>query len=220
MTPSPPNVVPILATPFGVVALPGALALNADLAALFQERARADAGAAPNPLCYESRDDLTAGSAPPVPALVAELLSGVRSVVASVNPMAPAVFDGFRLQARGTFAIVRPDGAIAARSFPLTSWCGVYCVQAPAASTSRRDSGLLRLYESRLGTMFSDATNSTMRLPYTPGHFGWRPVPGELAVFPAWITHEVAMLRAPGDLVLVTLRCRFVASGQQGWSAW
>jgi hypothetical protein len=222
MNPAPPHVVPILATPFGVVSLPGAMALNAELATLFQERARTDASPAPGstPFAYESGDDLNAWTAAPVPALVAELQRGVRAVAASVNPIDATVFAGFELQSRGTFAIVRPDGALGARSFPLTSWCGVYCVAAPAASTTRRDSGLLRLYESRLGTMFSDASNSAMQLPYTPGHFGWRPVPGQLAVFPAWLTHEVAMLRAPGELVLVTVRCRFVAPGQQGWSRW
>jgi len=218
----PPNVVPILATPFGVVPLPGALALNASAAALFRERARTGAGAAPasNPFCYESAPDLTTWAAPPVPALVAEVLAGVRTVVGSINPMPPAVFAAFELQSQGAFAIVRPDGALPARTFPLTSWCGVYCVEAPPVSDTRKDSGLLRLYESRLGTMFSDASNAALNLPYTPGHFGWRPVPGELAVFPASVTHEVAMLRSAGELILVTVRCRFVAAGQQGWSRW
>ena len=85
---------------------------------------------------------------------------------------------------------------------------------------TRADSGVLRLYESRLGTMFADATNAAMRVPFTPGHYTWRPVPGQLAVFPAWLTHEIALLRAPGQLVLVTVRVRFVAPGQKGVMRW
>ena len=45
-----------------------------------------------------------------------------------------------------------------------------------------------------------------------PGHYAWRPVPGQMAVFPAAITHEIALVRAAGALVIVTARVRFVAS--------
>lgn len=218
-----PIVTPILATPFGVVPLPAAAALNSELVQLFGERARIGRSAAAEtvPSAFESPDDLYAGHAAPVTELLASLEAGVRSVVQSVNePSLEAELDSFALQARAWFTIVPRDGALAARSYPLTSWCAVYCVAAPEASPTRRDSGMLRMYESRLGTMFSDATNAAMPIPYLHGHYAWRPSPGHLAVFPGSITHEVAMVRAPGDLVLVTMRCRFVAPGQQGWSRW
>ena len=65
--------------------------------------------------------------------------------------------------------------------------------------------------------MFQDATHSGIRVPYRPGHYAWRPVPGQMAVFPAAITHEIAMVRAAGALVIVTARVRFVASDHQAW---
>ena len=68
--------------------------------------------------------------------------------------------------------------------------------------------------------MFSDATNTGMPAPYQAGHSTWRPVPGKLAVFPASITHEVALLRGKGELVLVTALLRFVAPGQTGVPWW
>jgi hypothetical protein len=68
--------------------------------------------------------------------------------------------------------------------------------------------------------MFADATNSTMRIPYTPGHYTWQPVPGQIAVFPASIRHEIALVRSSGHLILVTVRVRFVAPGQEGQSGW
>jgi hypothetical protein len=215
------SVVPIFATPFGVVPLPEAQKLNALVAQLLSARAQAD-GAAPGskPLCYESADDLLDWPDEPLRSVSAEVLRAVRVVVAAINDFTEQRWQSLTLQARGWFTIVRQDGCLGARSYPLTSWCAMYCVEAPQPSPERRDSGVLRLYESRLGTMFSDASNSVTRIPYTPGHYTWRPVPGQVAVFPASTTHEIALLRAPGQLLLVTLRVRFVAPGQEGLSRW
>jgi hypothetical protein len=217
-----PRVFPILATPFGVVALPEAERRNAELATLFTARAAsgAGAGATSDSLCYHSRDDLLEWPEPEVRDVTREMLRGVYAVVATLNEFSAAQLESFELQARAWFTVVQPDGGVSARIQPLTSWCGVYCVSAPERPPTRRDSGVLRLYESRLGTMFPDATNSLMRLPFTPGHSAWLPVPGELAVFPASVLHEIAPLRATAPLVLVMLRVRFVAPGQQGWVRW
>jgi hypothetical protein len=109
---------------------------------------------------------------------------------------------------------------VPAINYPLAAWCAIYCVAAPEPSAKRQDSGILRLYESRLGTMFADASTSAMRLPFKPGHFGLRPEPGQLAVFPASVTHEIALVRSRQQLVLVTVCLRFVAPGQQGVARW
>jgi hypothetical protein len=215
MSVATPLVVPILATPFGVVPLPQAEALNPALAALFAARMRADdARRQRSPLCYRSSDDLFDWPDDAVRQLTSGILEGVHSVVSAVNDLTPAQLDSFTLQARGWFTAVAPNGRVPAANYPLTSWCGIYCVEAPEISATRADSGLLRLYESRLGTMFADASNTAMRLPFRPGHYGWRPVPGQMAVFPASLTHEIALVRAAGQLVLVTVRVRFVAPGQ------
>ncbi len=124
------------------------------------------------------------------------------------------------METRAWFTIIEQDGCVPAATHPLTAWCAIYCVAAPAPSGTRQDSGVLRLYESRLGTMLQDATNAEMRMPYRQGHYGWRPVAGQLAVFPASVTHEIALLRSPGPLVLVTARIRCVAPGQQGLGRW
>jgi len=217
------SVVPIFATPFGVAELAGAQELNSEVARLLDARAAADRGATAstsNPLCYQSRDDLLDWPDEPVRTLCGEILRGIWSIVASVNSFTGEQLKSLSMQARGWFTIVQPDGALAATSYPLTSWCGIYCVESPQPSAERHDSGVLRLYESRLGTMFSDATNAVPRIPFTPGHYTWRPVPGQLAVFPASIRHEIALIRSAGRLMLVTVRARFVAPGQAGVSRW
>jgi hypothetical protein len=145
------------------------------------------------------------------------ILAGVGSVAASINDLGAEQFAALRIQARAWFTIVRPDGCVPPSSYPNTSWLGVYCVTAPAPAKARFDSGVLRMHESRPGPMFQDATHSGIRVPYRPGHYAWRPVPGQMAVFPAAITHEIAMVRAAGALVIVTARVRFVASDHQAW---
>jgi hypothetical protein len=219
MSVTAPLVVPILAIPFGVVPLPDAEALNPALTELFAARMRIDP-AGRSSLCYRSGDDLFEWPDDPVRQLKPAIVRGVNSVVASVNDFTQAQLDGFALQARAWFTVVAQNGRVPAANYPLTAWCGIYCVSAPERSATRADSGLLRLYESRLGTMFADATTAAMQMPFTPGHYGWRPVPGQLAVFPASLTHEIALLRSAGPLVLVTVRVRFVAPGQQGVARW
>ena len=41
-----------------------------------------------------------------------------------------------------------------------------------------------------------------------------------MAVFPAAITHEIAMVRGGGELVIVSVRVRFVASEQAWMPPW
>jgi hypothetical protein len=218
-----PILVPILATPFGVVPLPDAEVLNPALLALISARMQADLkdgtrGA--DALCYRSGDDLLSWPEEPVRRLLDQIYGGVYRVVQAVNEFSEAQLNTFVPQARGWATIVQPNGAVPAHNHALTAWCAVYCVGAPARDATRPDSGLLRLYESRLGTMFADATTAGMRLPFRPGHYGWQPVPGHLAIFPGSLTHEIAPLRASEPLTLITLRMRFIAPGQQGVGRW
>ena len=217
------SVIPIFATPFGVVPLAQTPKLNPVLEELFRARAAADRGAGgdrADAFCYRSADDLLDWPDDSVRTLAGEALGGIRAVAAAAGGSPEEYGQSLTLQARGWFTILQPDGHVPASTYPLTSWCGIYCVAAPEPPALRRDSGALRLYESRLGTTFTDATTSGMRIPFAMGHFAWRPVPGALAVFPASLTHEIALNRAAGSLVLVTFRVRFLAPGQQGVSGW
>jgi hypothetical protein len=140
--------------------------------------------------------------------------------VMDANLYTDAEFDALGVQARARFIIVRPDGCIPAASVPLASWHVIYCVGAPSPTPARLDSGVLRLYEARLGTMFMDAANWRLRPPFSSGHHTWRPVPGHMAAFPASIAHEVALNRTNVDLVLVAARVRFATPGQEAMPPW
>lgn len=216
-------VVPIFGTPFAALQIPEASELNSAAAQILAARAGVDAGTlarASKPLCYISRDDLLEWKDEPIKQIAGAVLRGVWSVVAAVNELTSAQLQSLSLQARGWFTILGRDGCVPVRSYPLTSWCAIYCIEVPDRSADRQDSGVLRLYESRFGTMFSDATNSAMRVPFRTGHYTWRPQPGHVAIFPASVAHEIALIRASGRLVLLTIRTRFVGPGQEGLSRW
>jgi hypothetical protein len=216
-------ILPIFATPFAQFALSLDAGLNASLAALLGARAtaeRRERDARSDPLCYLSQEDLFEWPDAPVAALRDELLTGLCAAVQATTLHSEAEFDQLGLQARARFAIIRPDGCLPARSLALASWCTVYCVAAPPAPAGRADSGALRLYESRLGGMFADATTWRLRHPFAGGHHLWRPQPGSMAAFPAHLTHEIALNRGAGDLVLVIARVRFANPGQQGAPPW
>ena len=214
--------VPIFATPFGVVAVPGAKARNPELLELFKARARPErADVAPHQaLAWRSQDDLFQWTDVAVRELGEGITGALAAFVRSLNDFSDAQFAALKMQTRAWCTIVRQDGCVPSCNYANAAWCAIYCVAAPPPSRDRYDSGVLRLHESFRATMFSDATNTVTHAPYRPGHCTWRPVPGEVAIFPASTTHEIALLRAAGELVLVTALARFTAPGQTGLPWW
>jgi hypothetical protein len=214
---------PIFAAPFAEVSLPLDAELNGSLAALLGARATAEhreRDPRSDPLCYLSQEDLFEWPDEPVTALRGELLAGLCAAVQATTLHSEAEFDRLGVQARARYTIIRPDGCLPARSLALASWCVVYCVAAPPAPPGRADSGALRLYESRLSGMFADATTWRLRHPFAGGHHLWQPRPGSMAIFPAHLTHEIALNRGAGDLLLVIARARFANPGQQAAPPW
>ena len=217
------NLVPILATPFAAVSVPQAAALNAAVAGLLAERAtpeRADPAFRPDPLCFRSREDLFEWDSEALAQLRREMLGAAAAAVRAANTYPDAEFGALGVQARARFAIVRPNGGLPGAMAPMASWCAVYCIAAPSPVPARPDSGVLRLYAVRHASMFLDATNSQLGAPFSLTHYIWRPVAGEMAVFPASILHEVALNRSNEDLLLVTARLRFVHRDQQAQPPW
>jgi len=209
---------PIFAVPFGSARLAQPdrlnLALSAGLSPLATDAQR-DPALPADPLCFRSREELFEWQGEPLSYLKREMLAAMCSIVMRANSVTEEQFNALGLQARARFVVVRPNGALPATSLPLASWCVIYCVAAPDLSPERVDSAAVRLYGHRLGGMFLDAANWAMREPFHYGHHLWRPVPGEMAVFPAWLPHEVALNRGDRDLLLVIARVRFANPGAE-----
>jgi hypothetical protein len=218
-----PAILPIFATPLGVVSLGGPPNLNAELAALLRSRAteeRRDPALPRDPRCFRSREDLFEWPEEAARALRLEMLGGICTVVKALNLYADAEFQALSLQARARFAIVRPDGSIPAATASMAAWHAVYCIAAPPPAPTRADSGALRLYGLRHGTMFLDASNWRLRPPFETSHQIWRPEPGQMLVFPASILYEVALNRTDAELLLVSTRVRFIHGGQTAIPPW
>jgi hypothetical protein len=218
-----PHVVPIFATPFGVVALPGVQSLNVALAAIFEAHAAREERAAAGTFArraFVSRDDLLEWTEEPVRKALREILAGVTSIASSISELSGEELSSLRIQARAWFTILRPNGCVPSTSYPNASWLAVYCVTAPEPSQERVDSGVLRMHESRMDTSFQDPAHQGLRVPYRRGHYTWRPVPGEMAVFPAALTHEIATVRAAGTLTLLTARARFAGASGAWMPPW
>ena len=212
MTTPAPTLTPMFATPFASVPIVAPAALNAALASLFLSRATAanrDPSMPADPLWFRSREDLFEWDGEAIAHLRRGILGGVSEVVLAANSYTDAEADALGVQARARFVIVRPNGAMPGTSAPMASWCAIYCVAAPPPAPARVHSAVLRLYAIRHASMFLDSSNWNMRLPFNADHYVWRPVPGEMAVFPASVVHEVALNRAEADLVLITARLRF-----------
>ncbi len=223
MTELQPYVVPIFATPFGVVPLPDAPLLNPQLVTLFAGRSTPDRAhpSGQRASSFRSREDLFDWPDEPVRRVTADIAKAAVSVIRSITDFSDEQFSALKVQTRAWFTVVQPNGSVPSIAYPNTSWCAVYCVAAPPHTSARADSGVLRLHETSRATMFSDATNSVTQLPYRPGHNTWRPVPGQVAVFPASVTHEIALVRVDtGNLVLVTVLLRFFGAGQTGMPWW
>jgi hypothetical protein len=217
-----PTLVPIFATPFAIVANAGTGELNTALRSLFSSRttdAWRDPDLPRDPLCFRGREDLLEWQMEPVEHLKSALLGGLCAAVMKATGYSEAEFDSLGIQARARFTIVHPNGCVPASSASMASWYGLYCVAAPAAP-GRADSGALRLYAVRDGTMFIDAANWRLPGAFSRSHHHWGPVPGHMVVFPASIVHEVALNRSAEDLVLVTVRARFAHAGQTAAPPW
>lgn len=215
--------VPIFAIPFGVASFREAAEANPKLAAICSRHATEayrDTAVHQDPLCYRSREDLFEWDAEEIRWLRRELLGAVCSAVRSVNECTEAEFDALKVQARARFAIIRRNGSLPASSAPMASWYAIYCIAAPTAVPERADSASLRLYGIRQGTMFKDAANWRLRMPFADSHYLWRPVAGEMAVFPASVLHEITLNRGHADLLLVMARLRFAHGGEGPLPPW
>ena len=217
------TLIPIFGTPFAELSLtmPGASqeALAALLTGWATEDNR-DPGAPRDPLSYHSRENLFDRPDELTGVLKREMLTGLCAAVRATNLGTAADFERLTVSARARFAIIRPNGCLPAATLPLASWCAIYCVAAPPAQLERPLGGVLRLYEPRLGTMFTDAANWRLRPPFSNGHHIWRPMPGRMAAFPAYLAHEIALNSGEGDLVLVIARARFANPGQEAAPPW
>jgi hypothetical protein len=217
------NLEPIFAVPLGTARIPQPDRLNLDLAAglaPLATDAQRDKAFPADPFCFRSREEVFEWQGEPLSYLKREMLAATCETALAASSYTDEQFNALGIQARARFVVVRPNGALSLTALALASWCTVYCVAAPDVNPERPDSATLRLYSHRFGGMFLDAANWDMREPYHYGHHTWLPIPGDMAIFPAYLPHEVALNRGDRDLMLVVARVRFAEPGAERMPPW
>jgi len=204
--------VPLFATPFAAVNTGVDRHFNERLASLCESQRSVPGlpGDPRDPLHFRGRDDFLDSADATAVELKRLILGQATTVVAGLNNIGAAEFAKLLIQARGWCSIVQPNGHVPAQHFPSASWLAVYCAQAGESDAGFKSAGVLRLYERRLGSMYRDASTWELKSPYRYGNHTWSPVPGWMALFPAYLPHEVSVVRSATSLILVFATIRFV----------
>jgi hypothetical protein len=194
------EILTLFATPFAAVNTGADREFNERVASLCESQRSASV--------VPGRDDFFVLPDPVAGELRRLILSHATSVVAGLNNAVG--FGKLQIQARGWSSVVPRNGHVPAQHFPGASWLAVYCARAGEADAGIRSSGVLRLYERRLASVYRDASASDLKPPFRYGNHTWTPVPGFMALFPAHVPHEVSVVRSDTSLVLVFAKIRFI----------
>ena len=198
------------ATPLGSVVIPDHERLNAELAKLFCERENeryrhhiripTQVGAV-----FESRFDLFDWPDEPVSRLASSIHEALSGLVASVNGYADTEMEEFEFFYDSWFHITRAGGYQSSHIHPNASWSGIYCVHAGDAIENDPTSGQVKFYDPRGGAahMHFDPGNRQLdpRFSTTPIYLTHQP--GQLVMFPSWLTHEVLPYHGRSERIVV-----------------
>jgi len=186
------------ATPVATATNAGWEALNPRLRSLFLEREgepwrhhiRIPTQVGP---VFESRFDLFDWPDAPVQELSEFVHRALSGVIASLNGYDDATLDGFEFFYHAWFHVTRTGGYQSNHFHPNACWSGIYCVDPGDSPADRPESGQVKFYDPR---------GPGAHMHFDPGNrqldprFGTTPVylthqPGQLVIFPSWLTHEV-----------------------------
>lgn len=108
------------------------------------------------------------------------------------------------------FHVTRRDGFVIAHTHPMASWSGVYCVDPGTSPPDRPDSGVLRFHNPHYySNMFLDPGNARLAPPYHHGMWCVRFQPGQLVLFPSWVSHEVLPFHGDDERITIAFNCWF-----------
>ncbi|WP_292999833.1 putative 2OG-Fe(II) oxygenase [Nevskia sp.] len=205
------------AVPFGFSEMPDAPSLNAELRTLFLAREAAGstyANAQPtmkiNPSLFESRFDLFRWPDPCIRRLREFCWSQLHEMIGHTTALDAAAMQALVGHADAWFHITRRGGWFAQHNHPMASWSGVYCVDAGRDDGSRRDSGLLSFTSPTVAaSMYVDAANKALRIPFSHDSREFRLQPGQLVLFPSWLVHQVTPFAGDGERITVAFNAWF-----------
>ncbi|GAB6195943.1 putative 2OG-Fe(II) oxygenase [Lysobacter xanthus] len=214
--PDTAEIAPMFAVPLGQTRLRDHVALNAELKALLLERERDPRFANPNPSLkqqsgvFESLFNLFAWPEPCVRTLRDFCWTELGRVIQAMNGYGPAEMAKLRIHSHTWFHVTRSPGFVIAHTHPMASWSGVYCVDPGSPSPDHPESGVLRFHNPHYySNMFLDPGNARLQAPYHHGTWSMRLQPGQLVLFPSWVSHEVLPFHGTDERITIAFNCWF-----------
>lgn len=142
---------------------------------------------------YESGFDLFSNPEPEIQALRHFCLNTLGYAVSRLNRYSDKEMEGLRIHEHSWYHLTRHSGYTAQHNHSMASWSGVYCVDPGDAAPDRANSGALRFLDARgPAGMYVDSGNARLDRPFGFGALAYFLVPGQLVLFPSYLSHEVA----------------------------
>lgn len=108
------------------------------------------------------------------------------------------------------FHVTRRGGFVIAHTHPMASWSGVYCVAPGEQPSGHPDSGVLRFHNPHhYSNTFLDAGNARLQAPFHHGTWNVRLQPGQLVLFPSWLSHDVLPFYGSDERITIAFNCWF-----------
>jgi uncharacterized protein (TIGR02466 family) len=212
---------PAFAVPMTFAKLPDAAALNAELQALFLERAgdpryrNLEPYTHRNAALFESNFRLFEWPQACVQKLREFCWKVLYGTIRELNGYDLDTLQRLHIACEAWFHVTRRGGYFGPHNHPLHSWSGVYCV-AHGSDDPASDSGKLTMINPHATcTMYVDKANFHMKPPYSMGNRMLRLEPGDLVLFPSWLLHQVLPFEGDEPRITVAFNARFLLQGAQ-----
>lgn len=211
------QVTPFFAVPFGFARLEGSGTLNAELRALFLERAAQGARHAnPRPLTqrnaqvFESEFQLFRWPEPCVQQLKDLCWRNLMRLIAELNRYDESMLRRILIYSDSWFHVTRRGGFFGLHNHPMATWSGVYCVSPGEHDADKPASGLLSFVNPAItAAMYLDVATANIPGPFSYNIRHLRLEAGQLVIFPSWVLHDVKPFEGEGERVTVSFNCWF-----------
>jgi uncharacterized protein (TIGR02466 family) len=216
------EIAPFFAVPFGFARLDDHAALNAELRALFLERAGQGARYAnPRPLTqrnaqvFESEFQLFRWAEPCVQKLKASCWRYLLTFIGQLNHYDDSMLRRILIYSDSWFHVTRRGGFFALHNHPMATWSGVYCVSPGVHDVDKSESGLLSFVNPAIsGAMYLDVATANLRGSFSYNIRHLKLQAGQLVLFPSWVLHDVKPFEGNGERITVSFNCWFALENE------
>jgi uncharacterized protein (TIGR02466 family) len=134
--------------------------------------------------------------------------------VQELNRYSPQDMQALQIYSHTWYHVTRRGGFTIAHTHPMASWSGVYCVSPGKSTPERPDSGALRFHNPHYySNMFLDPGNLRPQAPYHHGTWNLLLQPGQLVLFPSWLSHDVLPFYGDDERITIAFNCWFGRKG-------